>query len=109
MLVPNRLIISALARSMNARIALFGMLAPQALPVAAPALLGIPPLSTETMTPREAQARYGFDVPGEAHTDMRDKQRRRVLEDGLAPTEEGLKESQAHIGSMDVRRPAMLG
>lgn len=108
-LQPNRLIIAALARSLNLRIALFGMLAPQALPVAAPALLGIPPLSPETMTPREAQARYGFDAPADAHQDLRDKQRRRVLEEGQAPSDEGLEESQAHIGSMDVHRPALLG
>lgn len=108
-LLPNRAIIRALAGSINAQLALFGMLAPQAVPVAAPALLGMEPLSPVTMTPREAQARYGLAVPGEAHPDMREKQRRRVLEEGLAPTDEGLVESQAHIGSMDVRQPAVLG
>jgi len=77
--------------------------------VAAPALLAIPPQSPVTMTPREAQEAYGLAVPSEAHHDLRAKQRRRVLEDGAAPSDEGLVESQALIGSMDVRQPAVLG
>ncbi|WP_298756479.1 oxygenase MpaB family protein [uncultured Nocardioides sp.] len=106
---PNKAIVSVLARSMNLRLAVFSMLAPQALPVAAPALLAIPPQSPVTMTPREAQEAYGLAVPSEAHHDLRAKQRRRVLEDGAAPSDEGLVESQALIGSMDVRQPAVLG
>ncbi|MFL6089629.1 MAG: oxygenase MpaB family protein [Aeromicrobium sp.] len=77
------------------------ILAPAAFPVVAPVILGIPPISPITMTPREAQEKYGYALPGEAHLDLRASQRDRVFGEGLAPSEEGLEESQQHIGSMD--------
>ena len=107
--LPTKALHSLFHRSMNVRLALFALLAPQAVPVAAPAMLGIPPLSPVTMTPREAQAAYGLDVPSEAHPGMRAKQRERVLDRGIAPSDEGLEESQRYIGSMDVHHPERVG
>ena len=37
------------------------------------------------------------------------EQRKRVFIDGAKPSDEGLEESQAHIGTMDVHNPAKLG
>lgn len=107
--VPNKLLHGLLSRSYNARLALFGLLAPQATPVAAPAILGIPPLSDRVWEVREAQAHFGFDVPGAAHPDLRAKQRERVFEKGESPSDEGLLESQQHIGALDVFDPARVG
>ena len=53
--------------------------------------------------------RVGFAIPAEAHHDVREKQRKRVFEQGAKPSDEGLEESQAHIGSMDVHHPEKLG
>lgn len=77
------------------------VLAPAAVPTVMPVLLDVPPVSPVTMTPREAQAKYGFDVPDEAHQDIRARQHQRVFEEHLRPSDEGLIESEQHIGSMD--------
>jgi uncharacterized protein (DUF2236 family) len=77
------------------------ILAPAAFPVLAPVILEISPLNPITMTPREAQEKYGFDVPNDAHQGMRTAQRDRVFAEGVAPSDDGLEESQQHIGSMD--------
>ena len=47
--------------------------------------------------------------PSEAHPDVRAKQRDRVFNQGLAPLEDGLEESQRHIGAMDVHHPERVG
>ncbi|HEY0890215.1 MAG TPA: oxygenase MpaB family protein [Nocardioides sp.] len=107
--VPVRALHLLLASNMQARLALMNLLAPQAVPVAAPAMLGVEPLNPVTTTPREAQARLGLDVPSEAHPEMRAKQRRRVFAEGRSPSDEGLTESQQFIGSMDVHNPAYVG
>ncbi|WGX98068.1 oxygenase MpaB family protein [Nocardioides sp. L-11A] len=104
---PNRLLHQLFARSMNARLALFGLLAPAAVEIAAPAILGIPPLSDRVWGVREAQEHFGFAVPGEAHPDVRAKQRDRVFRQGEKPSDEGLEESQRHIGSMDPYHPGV--
>ncbi|HJQ05849.1 MAG TPA: oxygenase MpaB family protein [Nocardioides sp.] len=107
--VANKLLHKALARSMNARLALFQVLAPAAVDIAAPAILGIEPLSDRVWGVREAQDHFGFAYPAEAHLDIREKQRERVFHQGLKPSDEGLEESQQHIGSMDVLHPEVLG
>lgn len=107
--LPTKVLHALFARSMNVRLAMFGMLAPVAVPVAAPALLGIPAVDPITMTPREAQAKYGFDIPSEAHSDVRARQRQRVFLQGEKPSDEGLLESEQHIGAMDVLDPARVG
>jgi uncharacterized protein (DUF2236 family) len=106
---PNRLLHKMFERSMNARLALFSMLAPAAVDVAAPAILGIPPKSDRVWGVREAQEHFGLAIPSEAHHDLRAKQRDRVFNQGVKPSDEGLEESQRHIGSMDVLHPEVLG
>ncbi|TSE00184.1 DUF2236 domain-containing protein [Skermania sp. ID1734] len=75
-------------------------LVPTTAPIAMPAVLGIPAQSPATMTPREAQRRYGYDIPAEAHKALRAKQEARVFGAGQAPSDEGLIESQGLIGAM---------
>ncbi|MFT3662460.1 MAG: oxygenase MpaB family protein [Gordonia sp. (in: high G+C Gram-positive bacteria)] len=87
-------------RSFVLKYFLMSVLSPQALPSAIPAVLGVEAEKPVTTTPREAQARYGYDVPREAHLGFRAKQYQRVFDDGQAPSEEGLVESQEHIGAM---------
>lgn len=76
------------------------LVAPTAASVLAPVALGIPAVEQTTMTPREAQARYGYDIPAQAHANLRAKQHQRVFEAGAKPSDEGLVESQEHIGGM---------
>lgn len=107
--IPNKLLHSFFNHSWNARLTLFSLLAPQAVPIAAPAMLGIPPLSDKVWSVREAQEHFGFDIPSEAHQDVRAKQRDRVFVKGEKPSDEGLVESQQHIGEMDHRRVGLTG
>jgi hypothetical protein len=65
----------------------------------APALLGIPPLSDKVWGVREAQAHFGFDIPSEAHPDVRAKQHERVFDKG----------EKQHIGTLDVRKRSRVG
>ena len=78
---------------------LLRLLSPSTVPVVAPILLGVPPLREETLTPAEARERYGYAKPAEAHRDWRERQRARVLA-GQAPSDAGLIESQAVLGSI---------
>ncbi|MFE3543750.1 oxygenase MpaB family protein [Nocardia sp. NPDC059177] len=88
--------------SLNARlqIQLLRLISPMTVPVAGPVLLKIAPTSTTTMTPRQAQQLYGYDIPAQAHQALRDKQRARVFGRGEAPDEQGLIESQAVLGEI---------
>jgi len=76
------------------------LLSPMTVPIGARVLLKVPPTNPVTMTPREAQARYGYANPAQAHLDLRDKQARRVHGDRVAPSDEGLIESEPLLGSM---------
>lgn len=98
---PTKAFHLLLERNLTLRLALMRLLAPQAVDVAIPVILGIPPVSDKVWTVREAQAAFGYDVPSEAHPDMRAKQRERVFEKGLEPSDEGLLESESFIGAMD--------
>ena len=62
------------------------------------------PQSEKVWTVRDAQVAFGYQVPSEAHPDMRAKQRERVLGLGLRPSDAGLEESEQHIGVMDSHR-----
>ncbi|MFE3027332.1 oxygenase MpaB family protein [Nocardia tengchongensis] len=88
--------------SLNARleIILLRLISPMTVPVAAPALLGIPPRHPVTTTPREAQRRFGYANPSQAHLELRAKQRERVLARGLAPDDQGIVESQPILGNI---------
>jgi hypothetical protein len=63
-------------------------------------LRGIAPVNPVTTTPREAQERYGYTVPAQAHLELRDRQKTRVFGDGGAPSDEGIIESQPILGSV---------
>lgn len=84
------------------------LLSPSTVDVVAPILLGIPALDPTTMTPREAQALYGYDEPAKAHLELRARQAERVFGAGEAPSDEGIIESQAIIGTTDVTRLGQL-
>ena len=88
--------------AMNARLQLLllKLLSPNTVEVAGRALLGIAPLDPATTTPQEAQARLGFDTPRDAHRELRAKQHARVLGEGIAPSDEGLVESQPILGAV---------
>lgn len=108
-LYPTKFLHWVMDRNIHLRLWFMNLIAPQAVPVAAPMMLGIPPLSDKIWGVREAQAAFGFDLPAEAHQDLRAKQYKRVFEQGEKPSDEGLEESQAHIGTMDVRNAGKLG
>ncbi|WP_293017041.1 oxygenase MpaB family protein [Mycolicibacterium sp.] len=82
------------------KLAVAQLIAPSVAPVAAPYILGIAPASDEVLTPQEARRRYGYAKPADAHHDLRAKQQQRVFGDGRAPSDEGLIESQAYLGSL---------
>lgn len=107
--LPVKAIHAFLHSNISVRMLFMNFIAPQAVPVAAPAILGIPPLSDKVWEVREAQKHFGFDIPSEAHQDVRAKQRDRVFVKGEKPSDEGLVESQAHIGALDVHNPAKVG
>ncbi|NKQ55385.1 DUF2236 domain-containing protein [Amycolatopsis sp. K13G38] len=87
-------------RDPRVKLAVLRRLAPSAVPVVAPYALGIPPQSDEVLTPAQARARYGYDKPADAHHTLRAKQRERVFGRHLAPSDEGLIESQAILGNL---------
>lgn len=86
--------------SLNARlqVLLLRLISPMTVPVAGPVLLGIAPASTATMTPREAQELYGYEIPAHAHQALREKQRARVFGRGEQPDDQGIIESQPVLG-----------
>ena len=100
---------SLLASNEQLLIGFMRWLAPAAVDIAAPAILGIPPLSDRTWEVREAQKAFGFDIPAEAHQDVRAKQRDRVFTKGEKPSDEGLIESEKYIGAMDGNDAAVMG
>lgn len=63
---PMRAAMRALATSRLA-LAVVDIIPPSTRPIIEPTLLGIPPLRPETLTPREAQAKYGNGTPEELH------------------------------------------
>ncbi len=100
---PNKLLHGAARAFPEVSFLFMQLLAPAAVEVAAPVILGIPARNATTMTPREAQAKFGFDLPAEAHPELRAKQRARVFDEGIRPSDEGLVESEQHIGAMQAR------
>ena len=87
-------------RSSRVELLLLNVLSPMTVPVVAPVLRDIPPVNRETLTPAEARNRYGYDKPSEAHKALRDKQAERVFGDGVAPSDEGIIESETLLGSI---------
>jgi uncharacterized protein (DUF2236 family) len=74
--------------------------APQALAAVEPHWRRLEPTHQAVLTPAEARQRYGYDRPREAHLALRASQAQRVFGDHLAPSDEGLVESQAVLGRL---------
>lgn len=106
--LPLRIGHGLIARSSVLTYALGQWLAPAAFETLAPVILGVKPVNEITMTPREAQTKYGFDIPSEAHGALRQRQYDRVFGAGESPSDEGLVESEQHIGPMDPRDIARI-
>lgn len=89
-----------IAFSPRAELALLKVLSPMTYPVIAPIKLGMKPVVAETLTPAQARERYGFELPAIAHQELRARQAARVFGQGVAPSDEGLIESEPILGSM---------
>ena len=81
-------------------LALLKQLSPATVPVVAPILLGMPPQRPEIVAPAQARERYGYAAPAQAHLEWRAKQHARVFDEGSAPSDAGLVESEPILGSM---------
>jgi hypothetical protein len=70
------------------------------VPIAGPYIMGVPPRSTEVLSPEEGRKRYGYVKPADAHKELRARQHERVFGRGQLPSDEGLIESQSYLGSL---------
>lgn len=98
--LPLRISFAVISRSKRLQLMLLRLVSPMTLPIGARVLLRTPPTNPITITPREAQRRYGYAAPAQAHRDLREKQAVRVFGDGGAPSEEGILESQPILGNI---------
>jgi uncharacterized protein (DUF2236 family) len=89
------------ARSPRLGLFLLRRLSPSTVPVAGPVLLGLPAVNPETTTPAAARQRLGLPRPSDAHLEFRARQRSRVFDQGLVPSDEGIIESEPILGSID--------
>lgn len=91
----------ALGRNIPAQRSLLTMLAPRTLPIIEPHWRGLTPMNPVILTPQEARDRHGYDRPRDAHLDLRARQQARVFGEGVAPSDEGLVESETLLGRMN--------
>lgn len=98
--VVVRLLMAVASRSIPVQRWVLGMVAPRTLAIVEPHWRGMEPVSPEILTPAQARERYGYAKPAEAHLDLRARQAQRVFEAHRAPSDEGLIESQAALGSL---------
>jgi len=91
---------AGVSMSKGLQLRLLALLSPSTVPVVAPVLRGVSPVTPEILTPRQAQERYGYDRPAEAHLAWRATQHERVFGHGQEPSDEGLVESQAVLGRL---------
>jgi uncharacterized protein (DUF2236 family) len=91
---------TAISMSTRLQLILLRLISPKTLPIGTRVLRPIPPTNPVTMTPREAQQRYGYTVPAQAHRDLREKQANRVFGEGRTPSDDGIIESQPILGSI---------
>ncbi|MFE0021627.1 oxygenase MpaB family protein [Amycolatopsis sp. NPDC059021] len=75
------------------------LLSPSTTPIVAPILFGIPPETPETLSPGQARERYGYPKPAQAHLELRARQHKRVFTDRQDPSDIGLAESEAILGT----------
>ncbi|RNL64856.1 DUF2236 domain-containing protein [Nocardioides marmoriginsengisoli] len=92
--------IAFLLANLNKRVKLelLGFLSPMTKPVVAPIFYGVPPTEPVVRTPAEARELYGYDKPAEAHLELRARQAAKVFDEGVAPSEEGIIESEPILG-----------
>lgn len=95
-----RALMTAINSNMHLYNAVWSWLVPGVADILMPGVLGIPATNPITMTPREAQKLYGYDIPAQAHLDLRRKQEQRVFGDHVTPSYEGLEESEEFFGHM---------
>ena len=95
-----RTIMRMFARSYAAQRYVLLTLSPKTLPVVEPHWHGLAPENPVVLTPEEARHQWGYVRPSEAHHDLRARQQARVFGEGLAPSDEGLIESQAVLGRL---------
>jgi uncharacterized protein (DUF2236 family) len=81
-------------------LAVLKLLSPATVPVVEPVLRNVPPITAEVLTPTEARKRYGYDRPRDAHLGLRARQAEKVFGRAEKPSDEGLVESQASLGSL---------
>lgn len=86
------------ASSPHLGLELLRRLSPSTVSVAGPALLGLPAANPETTTPALARQRLGVARPSGAHLEFRARQRARVFDEGVAPSDEGMAESEPILG-----------
>lgn len=91
---------SLLSLSTRVQLMLLRLISPMTLPIGTRVLRSIRPVNPVTTTPREAQRRFGYTVPAQAHLEFRAKQANRVFGEGRAPSDEALIESQPILGSI---------
>lgn len=68
----------AIERSPRVKLRLLGILSPSTVPIAGPALMGIPPRSDEVVTPEESFRRHGVPTPAELYAELGHDQSRAV-------------------------------
>ncbi len=98
--VPLRVAFGVISTSPHLELLLLRLLSPTTVPVAARALLSVPPTNPVTTTPGAAQARFGYDNPCDAYRGLRERQRTRVFGEGRPPSDEGIVESQLILGTV---------
>lgn len=89
-----------LSLSPRLQLILLRLISPMTLPIGTRVLRSIRPVNPVTTTPREAQQRFGYAIPAQAHLEFRAKQANRVFGEGRAPSDEALLESQPILGSI---------
>ncbi|MCW2756012.1 MAG: hypothetical protein JWQ32_3423 [Marmoricola sp.] len=94
--------IAFLLANVNTRVKLelLGFLSPMTRPVVAPIFYDVAPTNPVVRTPAQARAMYGYETPADAHSDLRQRQAARVFAEGVAPSEEGIVESEPILGSI---------
>jgi uncharacterized protein (DUF2236 family) len=84
----------------RAKLELLTFLSPMTRDVVAPVLYGVPPTHPVVRTPTQARELYGYDRPVDAHFELRARQMGRVFGSGDKPSDEGIVESEAVLGSI---------
>ncbi len=97
---PLRAAFAVISTSTRLQLMLLRLLSPTTVPIGARVLLSVPPANPVTMTPREAQGRYGYANPAQAHLEFRNKQHTRVFGEGRPPSDEGIVESEPILGTV---------